>query len=226
MSATPAPVVSPVPATKLHEPTTASPPSKTAHWPVWARFLLLNAGLLLYGISLAAMIRAGVGLAPWDAFHVGLARVVPGFTIGRASIAVGLVAQLTAYRYLGMPFGVGSALNLVLIGLYIDLFRPQLPVPANLLAAWLMFIGGTLGVGLATGTYIASNFGAGPRDSLVLGMARRTNWPVKWLRSGTELLVLAAGWAMGAQVGWGTLVFALVIGPAMSAGLALYGLRR
>jgi hypothetical protein len=117
-------------------------------------------------------------------------------------------------------------LNLVLIGLYIDWFSPHLPHPSNPLVAWALFAGGVFGVGLATGTYIASHFGAGPRDSLVLGIARRKNWPVKWVRTGAELAVLLAGFVMGAKVGWGTLTFALAIGPAMSAGMGLYGLRR
>lgn len=190
------------------------------------RFLLLNVGLVCYGLALSAMIRANVGLAPWDAFHVGLSQTVPWLTVGRASIAVGLVFQLTALLALRVPIGIGSVLNLVLIGVYLDLFTPRLPLPAGPVEAWLLFLGGIFGVGIATGSYIASGFGAGPRDSLVIGLNRRTGWPVKYLRSGVELLVLAGGWWMGAKIGWGTLVFALLIGPAMSAGMGLFGLKR
>ncbi len=204
----------------------AEPRCRTAHWPAWLRFLLLNAGLALYGFGLAAMINANVGLAPWDALHVGLANHLPFLTVGGASIGAGLVCQASAYLFLGMPVGIGSVLNMVLIGVYIDQFRPVIPHPEAPLAAWAWFLGGTLLSALATGTYIASQFGAGPRDSVVLGLARRTGLPVKHLRTGMELTVLAAGWLLGARVGWGTLVFALVFGPAMSAALALYGLRR
>jgi hypothetical protein len=171
------------------------------------------------------MIAADVGLAPWDAFHVGLARVIPGVTIGMASIGVGLVFQLVAARFLGMPIGLGSALNMVLIGVYIELFLPHLGAPAGGLA-WAQFLFGTALVGVATGAYIASGFGAGPRDSLVLGLAGRTGWPVKYLRTGVEIAVLVTGYLLGAKVGWGTVLFALAIGPAMSLGLALFGLRR
>jgi hypothetical protein len=192
---------------------------------VGGRFLLLNAGLFLYGLGLSAMIRADVGLAPWDALHVGLSGVVPGLSIGVASIGVGLALLIVAARFLGMRVGVGSVLNMLFIGLYIDLLSPHLPRPPGALA-WVQFLGGTLLIGLATGTYIASDFGAGPRDGVVLGLARRTGWPVKYLRTGIELAALGTGFLLGARVGWGTLIFALAVGPAMSLGLSLYGLRR
>lgn len=206
--------------------TPLEPQGKAAGWPFAARFLLLNAGLVLYGIGLSGMIRANVGLAPWDAFHVGVAKAVPALSIGMVSILVGLVFQLVAARFLQMPIGLGSVFNMLLIGIYIDCFLAVLPSPASALTAWGMFITGTLLVGLATGIYIASNFGAGPRDSLVLGLARRTGWPVKHLRTGIELSVLLTGFLLGAKIGWGTLVFALTIGPAMSVGMGLFGLRR
>jgi uncharacterized membrane protein YczE len=207
-------------------PAAAARVGRTAHWSPAARFVLLNVGLLIYGAGLAAMIKANVGLAPWDAFHVGLARHVPGLSVGMASVGVGFVAQLLAWRLLAMPIGVGSVLNMILIGVYIDRFLPVVPAPSTPLIAWTLFLGGIALSGLATGTYIASHFGAGPRDSVVLGLAKRTGWPVKYLRTGMELTVLAMGWAMGARIGWGTLVFALTFGPAMSASLGLFGLKR
>jgi uncharacterized membrane protein YczE len=115
---------------------------------------------------------------------------------------------------------------MALIGVYIDLFLPRLPRPLWLWTAWPQFLAGILLVGLATGMYIASGFGAGPRDSLVLGLVRRTGWPVRYVRTGIEGLVLLAGYLLGARIGWGTAVFALSIGPAMSLGLRLYGPRR
>lgn len=207
-------------------PPPGPPDSRTAHWHPALRFLLLNVGLLAYGVGLAAMIQARVGLAPWDALHVGLSRHVPGLTVGWASVGVGFVCQVAAWRLLAMPIGLGSVLNMLLIGGYIDLFSPRIPAPANPVVAWALFLGGIAVSGFATGTYIASHFGAGPRDSVVLGLARRTGWPIKRLRTLMEVSVLALGWAMGAQIGWGTLVFALTFGPAMSLGLGVYGLKR
>ena len=216
-------------------PTTALPLLQTletptrrpvaAQWPLVARFALLNIGLVLYGVSLASMIQAGVGLAPWDALHVGLSHVLP-LTVGQASIGAGAVALATAYFWLRVPVGVGSALNMVLIGVYLDQFRRHIPTPPVLWGEWALFLGGVLGVGLATGTYIASGFGAGPRDSVVIGLHNKTGWPVRYLRSGIELTVLGLGWLLGAHIGWGTLVFAITIGPAMSVGMGLWGLKR
>jgi uncharacterized protein len=204
----------------------ATPEGRAAHWHPASRFVLLNVGLLLYGVSLAAMIRAHVGLSPWDALHVGLSHTFPILTVGYASILVGFACLTIAYLLLKMPVGIGSLLNMVLIGVYLDLFLPRLPAPVGPYIPWALFLAGILGVGLATGTYIASGFGAGPRDSLVIGLNRRTGWPVKYVRTGVELVVLLTGWLLGAKVGWGTLVFALTIGPAMSAGMGLFGLRR
>ena len=206
--------------------TPVPPVSKTAHWNVWARFVLLNFGLLFYGIALAAMIRANVGLAPWDAFHVGMARVIPHLTIGQASIAIGFVLQAVAWAWLGMRPGIGSVFNMVLLGVYIDVFLRKIPLPQSAFGAWLMFIGGIFVVGIATGTYIASGFGAGPRDSMVLGLQKKWGWPVKNLRTAIEMTALFGGFLMGAKIGWGTLAYALLIGPSMSVGFTLYGLRR
>ena len=197
----------------------------TGAWPAAARFALLNGGLLLYGVGLSLMIAADVGLAPWDALHVGLARSIPGLSVGLASIAVGVALVLVSAGFLKVKVGVGSLLNMLLIGVYIDLLLPHLPRPAGV-AAWVFFVGGTGLVGLATGAYIASGFGAGPRDGLVLGLVARTGWPARYVRTGIELLVLVSGYLLGAKVGGGTLLFALMAGPAMSAGLKVFGLSR
>lgn len=204
------------------EATTTAP---TGNWPFWARFSLLNGGLAFYGLGLSLMIAADVGLAPWDAFHVGFARAVPALSIGGASILTGLGLLLVSFLLLRVPVGLGSLLNMLLIGAFIDLIRPHLSAPPGLLA-WAQFLLGTLIVGLATGTYIASGFGAGPRDGFVLGITRRSRWQVKYVRTGVEVLVLACGWALGAKVGGGTILFAIAIGPAMSLGMRFYGLRR
>lgn len=172
------------------------------------------------------MIRANVGLAPWEAFHVGMARNIPHLSIGMASVLVGFVLQGAAWAFLQMRPGVGSVMNMVLVGTYLDWFFHRMPPPSGLLTAWILFVGGTFVVGIATGTYIASGFGAGPRDSVVLGLQKRTGWSVRNLRTVMELIVLGCGFLMGARIGWGTLAYALLVGPCMSIGLGLYGLRR
>lgn len=197
-----------------------------AHWPLPARLVLLQIGLLVFGFAIAAEIQANVGLAPWDAFHVGLNKRAPFLSVGQVSILVGIVIQTTAWRLFSMPIGPGSVLNVLLIGFWIDRFRPLLPTPAEPWLAWALFLAGIGLSGAAIGAYVAADLGAGPRDSFALGLARKTGWPVRWTRSGTELCVLLAGLTMGAKVGLGTLVFALTIGPAMQAGLRAFGIRR
>jgi uncharacterized protein len=189
------------------------------------RFLLLNVGLALYGLAIALQIAAHIGLAPWDALHVGLSQRFPALTVGLASICVGIVVQFLAWVWLKMPVGLGSVLNTLAIGWWLDRLAPYMPHPTGLLA-WGQVVLGILLVGLATGLYVGARFGAGPRDSLALGLSRRFHWPVRYVRSGVELLVLGCGAALGAKIGWGTLLFALVVGPAMQAGLRLFAPER
>jgi len=199
--------------------------SAATRLPLPGRYVLLVFGLLLYGLSLRLMLDARVGVAPWEAFHLGVIRHVP-LSIGMVSILTGvLIVAFTRLR-LREPIGPGTVLNVLLIGLFLDVLGPLVPDPAALTGRWVQFGLGVGLLGLATGTYVAAGLGAGPRDGLILGLSRRTGWPVARVRTGIELAVLGLGWALGGQVGWGTLAFALGSGPAMSAGLALYGLRR
>nr|WP_232337942.1 membrane protein [Deinococcus arboris] len=178
----------------------------------------------LYGLSLRLMLDARVGVAPWEAFHLGLTRHFP-LSIGLVSVLTGLlIVVFTAVR-LRQPIGPGTGLNVVLIGVFLDLLGPVVPDPVTLAGRWIQFLLGVLLLGLATGTYVAAGLGAGPRDGLILGLSRTTGWPVAHVRTSIELVILALGWGLGGLVGWGTLVFALASGPAMALGLALYGRR-
>lgn len=205
--------------------TRPAPLAAAARLPLPGRYALLVFGLLLYGLSLRLMLDARVGVAPWEAFHLGVTRQLP-LSIGVVSILTGvLIVAFTRLR-LRERIGPGTVLNVLLIGLFLDVLGPLVPDPAALPLRWAQFGLGVVGLGLATGTYVAAGLGAGPRDGLILGLGRVTGWPVARVRTGIELGVLGLGWLLGGQVGWGTLAFALTSGPAMSAGLALYGLRR
>lgn len=187
-----------------------------------ARLTLLLAGLLLYGLSLRLMLDAGVGTAPWEVLHVGLTRHLP-LTVGLAGILTG--AAIVAFTALGLRerVGLGTLLNVVLVGLFLDLFGPLIPSPTALGWSWAQFLLGVVLLGLATGAYVAAGLGAGPRDGLTLALNRLTRWPVPRVRTGVEIAVLLIGWALGGPLGWGTLVFALAVGPAMGWGLGLFG---
>lgn len=193
----------------------APPPSVARRW------LQLVLGFAGWGLAVALMIRSGLGLGPWDAFHVGLHQRL-GIGVGTASVAVGALIVLGSLP-LGVRPGVGTLANMVLIGASIDAILPILPAargPAWGLAYHLA------GIGLAgwfTGMYIAARLGKGPRDGLVLALAERSGWPVRRVRTLIEVGVLGAGWALGGTLGAGTVLYALTIGPSMQWGLRRWG---
>lgn len=202
-----------------------APLASLTRLPLPGRSALLVFGLFLYGLSLRLMLDARVGLAPWEAFHLGVTHHLP-LSIGMVSVLTGvLIVTFTALR-LRERIGPGTVINVILIGVFLDLLGPLVPDPATFLGRWVQFVLGVALLGFATGTYVAAGLGAGPRDGLILGLSRRTGWDVARVRTGIELVVLALGWLLGGLVGWGTLVFALGSGPAMGIGMALYGLRR
>lgn len=200
-----------------------APLAAATRLPTAGRYGLLVFGLALYGLALRLMLDARVGVAPWEAFHLGVTRHLP-LTLGTVSILTGMLIVAVSVLGLRERIGPGAVLNVLLIGLFLDLLAPLVPDPSGFLARWGQFGLGVGLLGLATGTYVAAGLGAGPRDGLVLGLSRRTGWDVARVRGGIELLVLALGWLLGGLVGWGTLAFALASGPAMRAGLGLYGL--
>lgn len=183
----------------------------------WAQLVV---GLFAFALATTLMIRSGLGLGPWDAFHVGLGRLT-GMSVGVASIAVGF-AILCGTWTIGVRPGPGTLANMVLIGIFIDVLLPVIP-PAT---GWLALPAHLFGIGLvgmATGLYIAPGLGEGPRDGLMLGLAERTGMTVRRVRTLLEVAVLVLGWAMGATIGIGTILFALGVGPAAQWGLRLFG---
>lgn len=190
----------------------------------WRRLAKLNLGLTVLGFGIALMLEAGIGLGPWTVFHQGLS-LVTGLSFGRVMQGVGLLVLLLSWLFTGTRPGLGTALNMLLVGPWVDLFRslPVLPHPASYLPGVAVFVAGLVLQGLGTGLYITARFGAGPRDGLVLGLARLLSASVRVTRTGLELLVLVSGWLMGGQVGLGTVLFAVGIGPLMQFFLRVFG---
>jgi uncharacterized protein len=176
----------------------------------------------LYGLAVALMIRSELGLGPWDAFHVGI-HSVTGISVGAASILVGLLIVAASY-YIGVRPGPGTIANMILIGVFIDVFLPVVPVAASFVGGLAFFLGGVVLCAFATGMYIAAGLGKGPRDGLMLGISHRTSWRVGRVRTGIEAIVLLCGWLMGATIGLGTVIFTLTIGPATQWGLRIFGI--
>lgn len=184
----------------------------------WAQFMI---GLLGYAVAVVLMIQSQLGLGPWDAFHVGLQQLT-GIPVGEASIYVGMLLVVGNW-FIGVRPGVGTIVNMIMIGVFIDLLLPLLPQAHSWLVGLAYFIPGILICGLSTGFYIGAGLGKGPRDGLMVGLSNRTGWQVRRVRTLIELVVLFFGWLMGAPIGFGTILFALGIGPAVQWGMRLCG---
>jgi uncharacterized membrane protein YczE len=172
--------------------------------------LRLYAGLVGFGVSLALLVKARLGLGPWDVLHQGLARQT-GVRIGWVVIAVGALVLL-AWIPLRQRPGLGTVSNVVVIGLVVNAALDLLPTPGALAARVTFLAAGIVGNGAATGLYIGAGLGPGPRDGLMTGLAARGH-SIRVVRTLVELSVLGLGFALGGDVGVGTLAYALAIGP-------------
>jgi uncharacterized membrane protein YczE len=170
----------------------------------------LYAGLALFGVSLALMVRAQLGLGPWDVLHQGIAR--------HTGLSLGLVVNLTAVAVLllWIPLrqrpGLGTVSNVVVVGIVTDAMLAVLPAPHGLAVRVTLLVAGILLNAVATGLYVGAGRGPGPRDGLMTGLAARGH-SVRVVRTLIEITVLAGGWLLGGSVGVGTVAYALAIGP-------------
>jgi uncharacterized membrane protein YczE len=168
-------------------------------------------GLALYGWSMAMMVRAGLGLNPWDVLHQGLEAYLP-LSFGAVTVVVGAVVLLLWIPLRQWP-GLGTVANVVVIGLAVDLGLAVLPAPDHLASRVGLLLGGVVLNGLAGAVYIGSQLGPGPRDGLMTGLAARTGGSLRLIRTGIELTVLTVGFLLGGTVGLGTVLYAVAIGP-------------
>ncbi len=174
------------------------------------RLVQLLVGLFLYGWSMAMMVRSGLGLDPWDVFHYGLARHVP-LSFGQVTIVVG-AAVLLAWIPLRQRPGIGTVLNIFVIGLSADFGLAFMSQPANFVGRSALLVGGIVLNGLAGALYVGAHLGPGPRDGLWVAITRRYGLSIRLVRTVIELTVLVIGWLMGGTVGVGTVLYALSIG--------------
>ncbi|MFF9843315.1 YitT family protein [Streptomyces sp. NPDC013740] len=183
------------------------------------RLVQLYAGLALYGISSALLVRGGLGLEPWGVLHQGLAERT-GLTIGVVSIIVGAIVLLLWIPIRQRP-GLGTVSNVFAVGLAMDGTLALVPDMDGLPAGIALMVLGIVLNGVATGLYIAARLGPGPRDGLMTGLHRLTGRSIRLVRTAIEIAVVASGFALGGSVGVGTILYALCIGP-----LAQFFLRR
>lgn len=182
------------------------------------RLTQLVPGLVCCGVGLALMVLARLGLGPWDVLHQGVSERT-GMPIGTVVMSVGGLVLL-AWLPLRQRLGLGTVLNVAVIGLVIDAVLALAPEPSALAARWACLLGGVLLMGVGSGLYIGAGLGPGPRDGLMTGIAAR-GYSVRLVRTVIELSALALGWALGGTAGIGTLVFAFAIGPLVQLFLDL-----
>lgn len=187
------------------------------------RLAQLFLGLILYGVSLALMIRADLGLDPWDVFHQGVAGRT-GLSFGTVVIATGAVVLLLWLPLRQRP-GVGTVSNVIVLGLVVDLVLAVLDTPGGLPGRAALLAGGIGLNAVATAAYLGAGLGPGPRDGLMTGLVRRTGGSVRVVRTAIEVAVLAIGWALGGTVGVGTVVYAVAIGPLVHPLLPVFAVR-
>jgi uncharacterized membrane protein YczE len=184
------------------------------------RLARLIPGLLLYGIADAFMIRAVIGVDPWTVLAQGLS-VHSGLGIGLLTNIIGLLVLLLWIPLRQKP-GIGTILNILLVGPGIELGLWLLPAPESLWLRVIFFAIGLVLLAVASGIYIGAHLGPGPRDGLMTGIHARFGTPIWVGRTAVEVTVLAIGWVLGGNVGLGTVAFALLIGPLCSITLPLF----
>ena len=175
-------------------------------------------GLILFGAGIGLKLRSDLGLSPWDAFHQGLARLLP-LSVGTVTILVGGLVLL-AWIPLRQRVGVGTLLNAVVVGVIIDVTLLVVGETDSVPMRWAYLVGSLGLIGVGSGMYIGSRLGPGPRDGVMMGLAAR-GISIRMSRFLIEGTVLVAGWLMGATVGIGTVVFAILIGPLVQFFLRL-----
>ena len=184
------------------------------------RLVQLYAGLTLYGVSAALLVRGGLGLEPWGVLHQGLSELT-GLTMGVVSIIVGAVVLLVWIPIRQRP-GVGTVSNVFVVGVAMDAALALIPDGRHLAVRIALLVAGIVLNGVATGLYIAARFGPGPRDGLMTGLHRLTGRSVRLVRTGIEVAVVATGFALGGSVGIGTVAYALAIGPLAQLFLRVF----
>lgn len=202
---------------RLFDSPRARPATKTR------RIVQLLVGLFLYGIAIATMMQATIGIEPWDVLAQGIT-LHTGIPFGLVTNLVGGIVLLLWIPLRQRP-GLGTVLNVLLIGPAAQFGLWAIPQPDPLWARILLFAGGLLLIAVASGLYIGAQYGPGPRDGLMTGLNARTGRPIWLVRGAIEATVLLIGWLLGGNVGWGTLAYALCIGPLVHLTIPLFALR-
>ena len=187
--------------------------------PKFSTFFFLCFGLSLFGLGEGLLIVSFTGASPWSVLAQGISLNV-NLSIGTITLLIS-VAVLILWIPLGQKPGMGTIFNALIIAIMIDLCIKYVPTPSNYIHQLLLAVISVIMVGIGGGIYLVSNLGAGPRDGLMIGLQKLTNFPIAVVRATLEISVVSIGWYLGGTVGIGTLLFAFGIGPCVALGLYL-----
>ena len=187
--------------------------------PKFSTFFFLCFGLSLFGLGEGLLIVSFTGASPWSVLAQGISLNV-NLSIGTITLLIS-IAVLILWIPLGQKPGMGTIFNALIIAIMIDLCIKYVPTPSNYIHQLLLAIISVIMVGIGGGIYLVSNLGAGPRDGLMIGLQKVTNFPIAVVRATLEISVVSIGWYLGGTVGVGTLLFAFGIGPCVALGLYL-----
>lgn len=182
-------------------------------------FLMLIVGLVMFGLGEALLIAAGVGVSPWTVFAQGVS-IHSGWTIGFSTAVISSLV-LILWVFLKQIPGLGTIFNIIIISTVLDVGLPYLPKFDILFLNILMAVTGVFITGFGGAVYLIANLGPGPRDGLMTGLQRLTNYPLAVIRGGIEIGVVIVGVLLGGMAGIGTLLFAFGIGPALAVSILL-----
>jgi len=187
--------------------------------PKFSTFFFLCFGLSLFGLGEGLLIVSFTGASPWSVFAQGISLNI-NLSIGTITLLIS-IAVLILWIPLGQKPGMGTIFNALIIAIMIDLCIKYVPTPSNYIYQLLLAVISVIMVGIGGGIYLVSNLGAGPRDGLMIGLQKLTNFPIAVVRATLEISVVSIGWYLGGTVGIGTLLFAFGIGPCVALGLYL-----
>ena len=187
--------------------------------PKFSTFFFLCFGLSLFGLGEGLLIVSFTGASPWSVLAQGISLNV-NLSIGTITLLIS-IAVLILWIPLGQKPGMGTIFNALIIAIMIDLCIKYVPTPSNYIYQLILAVISVIMVGIGGGIYLVSNLGAGPRDGLMIGLQKLTNFPIAVVRATLEISVVSIGWYLGGTVGIGTLLFAFGIGPCGALGLYL-----
>jgi len=189
--------------------------------PKFITIFYLLFGLTLFGIGETLLVTANIGVSPWFVLHQGLS-FKTGYSIGVTTFIVSIFV-LFLWIPLRQKPGIGTIMNAIIISIVLDYSLPYLPRPSNIFFQITQVIFGIFIIGIGSGFYLIANLGPGPRDGLMTGLQRKTNFSITLIRTFLEISAVGIGFYLGGILGLGTILYALGIGFSVSFGLFIVG---